>query len=185
MFPEFMLNKITQSALNTINYSRHRNEEMNSVVHYDTFFYPLDFVLQWNKLYGTKGFLQYQFVIPLDGSFAGIRKILDLVNKEGRSSFLAVLKLFGEQEARSLSFPIKGYTLALDFPVRNGIFTFLDKLDEIVLDYGGRIYLAKDARMKGDVFTRGYKNGKKFLQFLNDRRYTKTFQSLLYKRISG
>ncbi len=89
-------------------------------------------------MYGKRGFLQYQFVLPLKNGREGLIKILERIRKKGYGSFLAVLKLFGEQNDL-ISFPMKGYTLALDFPIKKGLFQFLDELDTIVLEYGGYI----------------------------------------------
>jgi len=129
-------------------------------VSYEPFFYPLDAILHWNRGYGKKGFVQYQFVLPLE-SKQGLIDILTRISDKGLGSFLAVLKVFGKQDDL-ISFPMEGYTLALDFPVRDGLFNFLNELDEIVLKHGGRIYLSKDARMKSQTFWESYKNAKQF-----------------------
>lgn len=139
---------------------------------YEPFFYPLDAILHWNRGYGTKGFVQYQFVLPLE-SKEGLIAILKKISDAGLGSFLAVLKVFGKQDDL-ISFPKEGYTLALDFPVRKGLFAFLDGLDEIVLQYGGRIYLSKDARMKPEIFWRGYPTAQKFADAV--RRYNPQFR---------
>ena len=101
-------------------------------------------------------------VYGLVQSKEGLRKILTAIGNSGSGSFLAVLKLFGEQDSGLISFPMKGYTLALDFPMRKGLFEFLDKLDVLVLEHGGRIYLTKDARMKKEVFWDSYQQAKEF-----------------------
>jgi FAD/FMN-containing dehydrogenase len=124
------------------------------VVSYEPFFYPLDAISHWNRGYGKKGFVQYQFVLPLEAK-QGLIEILQRISAKGLGSFLAVLKVFGKQESM-ISFPKEGYTLALDFPVRDGLFDFLDELDKVVLQYGGRIYMSKDARMKPEVLQAGY-----------------------------
>jgi len=105
-------------------------------------------------MYGKPGFLQYQFVIPQSEGKKGLTEILNRINQKGMGSFLAVLKQFGAQESL-ISFPMEGYTLALDFPLRKGLFEFLDELDKIVLGYGGRLYLSKDSRMKPEIFSGG------------------------------
>ena len=158
--PSFALNKFTIKAFNFLYYHKNFKKEINNVVSYEPFFYPLDAILHWNRGYGRKGFVQYQFVIPLQ-SKQGLIEILKRINDQGMGSFLAVLKVFGKQDDL-ISFPKEGYTLALDFPVRKGLFEFLDELDELVLKYDGRIYLSKDARMKADIFWRSYSNARNF-----------------------
>lgn len=158
--PSFVLNTLTVRAFNFLFYGKNLKKEINNVVSYEPFFYPLDAILHWNRGYGKKGFVQYQFVLPLE-SKQGLIEILKKISDQGLGSFLAVLKVFGKQDDL-ISFPKEGYTLALDFPVRKGLFEFLDQLDEIVLKYGGRLYLSKDARMKPEIFWRGYPTAQKF-----------------------
>jgi FAD/FMN-containing dehydrogenase len=152
--PSWVLNTLTVKAFNFLYYGKNFKKEINNIVPYEPFFYPLDAILHWNRGYGKKGFVQYQFVLPLSAR-QGLVKILKRISDEGMGSFLAVLKVFGRQESM-ISFPEEGYTLALDFPVRKGLFKFLDELDEIVLEYGGRLYMSKDARMKPEVLQKGY-----------------------------
>ncbi len=158
--PSFVLNQYSVKAFNFIYYSKTINREVNNVISYEPFFYPLDAVLHWNRGYGKKGFVQYQFVLPMQ-SRQGLEKILQRISDEGLGSFLAVLKIFGKQDDL-IAFPMEGYTLALDFPVREGLFNFLDELDEIVLSFGGRIYLSKDARMKPEAFWKSYSRAEEF-----------------------
>jgi len=158
--PSFVLNQFTVKAFNFLFYAKNRKKEINNVVSYEPFFYPLDAVLHWNRGYGKKGFLQYQFVLPLE-SKQGLIEILHRISDAGMGSFLAVLKVFGEQNDL-ISFPKKGYTLALDFPVRSNLFPFLDELDKIVIQYKGRLYLSKDARMNAEVFWKSYDSAVQF-----------------------
>jgi hypothetical protein len=158
--PSFVLNKFTVKAFNFLYYFKNFKREINNIVSYEPFFYPLDAILHWNRGYGKKGFVQYQFVVPLENK-EGLVKILEKISEAGLGSFLAVLKVFGKQDDL-ISFPREGYTLALDFPVRKNLFSFLDQLDEIVLQYGGRLYLSKDARMKPEIFWKSYPNADKF-----------------------
>lgn len=160
-FPNFVLNKYSIKLFNFLFYHKQFKKVKNSLEPFDKFFYPLDFIGKWNRMYGNRGFVQYQFVLPLENSKAGLHKILNEISQRGMGSFLAVLKLFGESDGL-LSFPMRGYTLALDFPIRDGLFEFLDELDKIVLQHGGRIYLTKDARMKKEVFWQSYPNAEKF-----------------------
>jgi FAD/FMN-containing dehydrogenase len=162
--PSFVLNQFTVRAFNFLFYAKNLKKEINNVVSYEPFFYPLDAVLHWNRGYGKKGFLQYQFVLPLE-SKQGLIEILHRISDAGMGSFLAVLKVFGEQNDL-ISFPKKGYTLALDFPVRSNLFPFLDELDKIVLQYNGRLYLSKDARMDADVFWKSYDNADQFREII-------------------
>jgi decaprenylphospho-beta-D-ribofuranose 2-oxidase len=181
-FPSFVLNEWSVKAFNALYYAKNYQKTMDSVVHYDSFFYPLDSILNWNRIYGSKGFVQYQFVLPLKSSRDGLKKILARINKMGMGSFLAVLKLFGEQNDL-ISFPMEGYTLALDFPMRPGLLVFLDELDEVVADFGGRIYLTKDARMKKEIFWETYPSAAKFREILSKYDPGNRFVSGLSQRL--
>lgn len=182
-FPSFVLNGFSVKAFNALYYAKNYKKVMESVVHYDGFYYPLDSILSWNKIYGKKGFVQYQFVLPLEQSKKGLSDILRRINQKGTGSFLAVLKLFGEQD-NLISFPMKGYTLALDFPIQPGLFEFLDELDKIVADYGGRIYLSKDARMNKEIFWKTYPHAQEFCDILAKYDPQKRFVSRLSERLT-
>jgi len=162
--PSWVLNKFSVKAFNFLYYGKNFKKEINNVVSYEPFFYPLDAVLHWNRMYGKAGFVQYQFVIPLDAK-DGLVVILNRIADEGLGSFLAVLKVFGKQES-IISFPKEGYTLALDFPVRKGLLEFLDELDQLVLKYNGRLYMSKDARMKPEMLIAGYPELEKFKEII-------------------
>jgi decaprenylphospho-beta-D-ribofuranose 2-oxidase len=180
--PSFVLNGYSVKLFNALYYLKNYKREITSVVHYDGFFYPLDSILEWNRIYGKKGFVQYQFVLPLQASKIGMKNILHRINKMGMGSFLAVLKLFGEQDDL-ISFPMRGYTLALDFPIRKGLFEFLDELDKLVADNGGRIYLSKDARMKKEIFWRSYPHANEFQDILRKYDPENRFMSHLSQRL--
>ena len=152
--PNFALNSLSVRAFNYGYYAIHRNQDQ-AVVSYEPFFFPLDSIHNWTRIYGKRGFVQYQCVWPLAESRAGLIETLEAISGSSRASFLAVLKKFGAQEGM-LSFPMPGYTLALDFPVTDGLLEFLDRLDSMVLKRGGRVYLAKDARMRPDTFRTMY-----------------------------
>ena len=128
-----------------------------------------------------KGFVQYQFVLPLSAK-QGLVAILNRISDEGLGSFLAVLKVFGKQESL-ISFPEEGFTLALDFPVRSGLFSFLDELDQIVLQYGGRLYMSKDARMKPEVLFKGYPRLEEFKDIVRKYNPTSKLSSVQSKRL--
>lgn len=151
-FPDFILNSFTVKIFNWLYYAKQNRKEVKQIVDYETFFYPLDFVQDWNKIYGKKGFIQYQMVIPKEKGKEGMRKILETIAKSGNGSFLAVLKLFGKNNPQAYnSFPMEGYTLALDFKVNDNLKKLVGKLDQIVEDFGGRIYLTKDAMSKSSL----------------------------------
>ncbi len=160
-FPTGVLNRGTMRAFNTLYYYRNRQEVRSSLVDYESFFYPLDGVGHWNRMYGKKGFMQYQFVLPRAAGRAAVEAILRKIQSSGLGSFLAVLKLFGKQES-FISFPMEGYTLALDFPVSFEVFALMKELDAMVADWGGRLYLAKDARMDAAMFARTYPHADDF-----------------------
>lgn len=181
--PSFLLNPLTIGIFNFLVYTKYKMSAKEVVAHYDPYFYPLDIMKNWNKLYGKKGFLQYQFVIPFENGEHGLRVILDAIAKEKASSFLSVLKALGPGE-NTLSFPIPGWTLALDFPVTNSIFPFLDKLDKIILDLGGRIYLVKDARMSAETYWKGYPSAPVFKRDIEEYDPAHKFSSSLSKRLA-
>jgi len=162
-FPGATLNPFTVKAFNFLYYSKQREAEKQNYVHYAPFYYPLDAILNWNRIYGRKGFTQYQFVLPLEASREGIAAILGHIVARGKASFLSVLKLFGKQDENYLRFPMEGYTLALDFKITSDLWSFLDELDTMVADYGGRIYLAKDVRMSHEVLRRTYPQLQEFM----------------------
>jgi decaprenylphospho-beta-D-ribofuranose 2-oxidase len=181
MLPSFMLNNVTVRAFNLLFYQKNYKQEIDSIVSYDPFFYPLDSVLHWNRAYGRNGFIQYQFVLPFE-SKKGLAEILTRITDHGLGSFLSVLKVFGPQQS-IISFPMAGYTLALDFPVRRGLFAFLDQLDKMVLDYGGRIYLSKDARMSPEIFWNCYRDADRFMEIIRKYNPHFTFRSAQSDRL--
>ena len=134
--PGVVLNRFSIRAFNALYYHRVRRSPRRRLVHFAPYFYPLDGIHDWNRIYGKSGFTQYQFVVPKDGGREGLRRILDRIAASGLGSFLAVLKVFGRGNENFLSFPMEGFTLALDFKLEGGLFEFLDELDRIVLDYG-------------------------------------------------
>jgi decaprenylphospho-beta-D-ribofuranose 2-oxidase len=180
--PSFALGGLTVKSFNAAYYGKNYKRELKSIASYENFFYPLDAILNWNRIYGQKGFVQYQFVIPKDRGKAGVRDILTRISNKGWASFLAVLKLFGTQQG-PISFNMEGYTLALDIPINSKLFAFLDELDLVVKDYGGRIYLTKDARMKAEIFHSTYPNASNFITFLKKIDPEKKIVSSLSRRL--
>lgn len=159
------LNRLSISMFNHAYYHKHIKQDELAEVLYDAFFFPLDGIHNWNRMYGPKGFLQYQFVIPKDHK-ATLEKIMCLITESELSPFLAVLKLFGPANENYLSFPMEGWTLAVDFKIEDDLFPFLDKLDEIVCQSGGRVYLAKDQRLSREAFATMYPKLETFKEFL-------------------
>ncbi|WP_313373438.1 FAD-binding oxidoreductase [Chishuiella sp.] len=157
-FPGFVLNSLSIRIFNWIFFNKQGKKHLKNYVDYETFFYPLDAVHNWNRIYGKNGFIQYQFVIPKEKGKEGMRKILETIAKSGNGSFLVVLKLFGDNNPQAYnSFPMKGYTLALDFKVNSGLEKLVKDLDKIVMEYGGHIYRTKDA-MSNPALTNYLKN---------------------------
>ena len=181
--PSALLNKWSVKLFNTLYYNKAAVGPVENRVPLDAFFYPLDAINNWNRAYGRRGFTQYQFVLPLDSSFKGLQQILKKIAASGKGSFLAVLKLFGEANKNWLSFPMKGYTLALDFKIEKSLFPFLDELDKIVLENGGRFYLAKDARVSKAVFEKGYPQIERFRTFRKEHGLDKAIRSLQSDRL--
>lgn len=182
-FPSFALNTLSVKAFNWLYYISAKDGVSKQKVGIDTFFYPLDAIGNWNRIYGKNGFTQYQFILPKESSFEGLKEILTKISNSGKGSFLAVLKLYGKENENYLSFPIEGYSLALDFKIEDGLFELLDKLDEVVVKYGGRIYLTKDVRVSRDVFEQGYPQIDKFRKFRKDNNMSEKFNSLQSKRV--
>jgi FAD/FMN-containing dehydrogenase len=156
--PSFLLNSLTLSAFNNAYYRFHSAKAARSRQHYASFFYPLDGVRGWNKLYGRCGMFQYQCIIPRRNQRDGIAALLDVITASEQASFLAVLKTFGALTSPGLlSFPREGATLALDFPFRGETtLKLMARLDAIVAEAGGALYPAKDGRMRADMFRLSY-----------------------------
>ncbi len=182
-FPSFALNNWSVRAFNWLYYGKSKSGVSKQKVDIDTFFYPLDAIGHWNRIYGKNGFTQYQFILPKETSYQGLEEILTAISNSGKGSFLAVLKLYGKANDNWLSFPIEGYSLALDFKIEKGLFELLDKLDEIVVKYKGRIYLTKDVRVSKETFEKGYPQIDTFRQYRKENKMDTKFQSLQSKRV--
>jgi FAD/FMN-containing dehydrogenase len=180
--PEFVLNKATIGLFNFAYYNKQLGKTSSSVVDYEPFFYPLDSVLEWNRMYGKSGLLQFQCALPWDADNHGITQIMKAITASGLASFLAVLKVFGDVPSPGmLSFPIPGLTLALDFPIRDEVsFDLLQRLAEITLEAGGRMYPAKDARMTAHQFQTFYPQWERFAAYVDP-----AFDSSFWKRVTG
>lgn len=180
--PSNLLNKYSIKLFNTTYYKKQFSKKSHKSQHFDKYFYPLDSIGHWNRLYGKHGLLQYQCVVPMSHGKEVINEILKQCIKKGQGSFLSVLKIFGNVKSPGLlSFPREGVTLALDFPNRGTeTFLLLDTLDEIAAEAGGAVYPAKDARMAGASFKAYYPNWKEFEQFIDPQ-----FSSSFWRRVTG
>jgi hypothetical protein len=156
--PISLVNGLSLKPFNMAYYQLQKMKRGYDVAHYEPFSYPLDNLQDWNRMYGPRGFYQYQSVVPRDVGQPAVQAMLDSIAASGEGSFLAVLKTFGNREAKGmLSFPQPGVTLALDFPNRGErTLKLLDRLDAIVREAKGRLYMAKDARMPRELFEAGY-----------------------------
>ncbi|MDD9889197.1 MAG: FAD-binding oxidoreductase [Gammaproteobacteria bacterium] len=181
--PAFLLNKYSTKLFNNALYSLRKKTAGVKIVNYDSYFFPLDNIKHWNRVFGRKGFMQYQLVVPTDSAKVALTEILKLVADSGKGLVVSVLKKFGESNENLLSFPSAGYTLTLDFKNEPTVFALLDRLDQIVLAHGGKLYLAKDARMSENVFKNSYNNWEKFVEIKNALDPDCKFASLQSKRI--
>lgn len=159
-FPGFALNPLSIRAFNGAFYAMHPSRD-GKIIDYDSYFYPLDAISNWNRVYGKRGFTQYQATFPT-GKEDGLVQLLERLSAASCASFLAVLKRFGPEGKGLLSYPFEGYTLTLDIPMREGLLAFLSDCDRLVLQYGGRLYLAKDMCMSADSFAAMYPRAGEF-----------------------
>lgn len=181
--PSFTLNSLTVRAFNALYYWAGARNTGTQLVDWDSYFYPLDAILGWNRIYGRKGFAQFQCALPLNRSEAGLTALLSEIAKAGAGSFLAVLKRFGEQDS-AFSFPMEGYTLALDFPVTSKTLALLERLDQITLAHGGRFYLAKDSRMTSATLHASDHRAAEFQAHRDSHGFTSRFKSAQSERLA-
>ncbi len=180
--PGFALNHTTVSLFNTAFFHKQMKPRVTALQDYEPFFYPLDKVLHWNRMYGRNGLLQFQYAIPWESAREGTVAILQEVAKSGLASFLAVLKVFGDVPSPGLmSFPRPGITLALDFPIKaDKSFPLFERLADMTRDFGGRLYPAKDAAMTATQFQTFYPQWEQFARY-RDPLLTSSF----WERVTG
>ena len=174
--PSWFLNHFSISTFNSLYYWNGKRKPGEELVDWDTYFYPLDAILGWNKIYGRKGFIQFQCIIPPEKSRSGLQNLLNSIVSSGQGSFLAVLKKLGHQDS-PFSFPRSGYTLALDFPNNAKSQKLLKELDEITIAHEGRFYLAKDSRMSAQTLKHSDKRVANFVKMRTENGLNATFQS--------
>jgi FAD/FMN-containing dehydrogenase len=180
--PELALNRATVGAFNTLYYHKQMRKQRSGLTDYEPFFYPLDRILKWNRLYGRQGLLQFQCVLPWESGTRGIYQQLKAITESGLGSFLAVIKVFGDAVSPGImSFPAPGITLALDFPIRREVsFGLLDRLANITAEFGGRMYPAKDACMSAAHFQQFYPQWPQWAAYIDP-----SFSSSFWQRVSG
>ncbi|RDS83420.1 FAD-binding oxidoreductase [Dyella psychrodurans] len=179
--PFSLINPLSLKAFNSLYFHRQRASVVQATTHYEPYFYPLDSIADWNRIYGPHGFMQYQCVVPPSDAKACIEHLLKTIASAGEGSFLAVLKQFGDRVSPGmLSFPRPGTTLALDFPNRGDqTLRLLETLDDIVAEAGGAVYPAKDARMAGRRFRQYFPTWEDFSHFIDPR-----FSSSFWRRVT-
>jgi FAD/FMN-containing dehydrogenase len=165
--PGFLLNRFTISAFNTVFFHKQMKPHVKTLQDYEPFFYPLDAVLKWNRMYGKRGLLQFQYALPWETAKEGTIAILREIANSGQASFLAVLKTFGELPSLGMmSFPMAGIMFALDFPIKPHVtFPLMQRLGDMTRDFGGRLYSAKDACMTPEQFQAFYPQWEKFARY--------------------
>ena len=154
VLPDFAISRFTVSAFNGLYYGVHPSTVRRRIEHPETFFYPLDAIRNWNRLYGSRGFTQYQCVIPEAAGAAGVKSFVALLRRTGGSSMVSVIKDCSEQGEGLLSFPLKGTSVAVDFPAREGVQLIVDTLNAHLIELRGRIYLAKDRFTRAEDFAK-------------------------------
>jgi FAD/FMN-containing dehydrogenase len=179
--PFSLINRLSLKSFNAFWYMRQRQKQHTRTIHHRPFFYPLDTIGDWNHIYGPRGMLQYQCVLPGEDGRAVLRNMLSDIASKGSGSFLVVLKIFGDRESPGmLSFPRPGVTLALDFPNTPDVFRQLDRLDAMTREVGGAVYPAKDARMSAESFQSYFPRWKEFAGFVDP-----AFSSSFWRRVTG
>ena len=157
-----LMSPLFLKIFNSSYYHKHHERFGESTLSWNKYFYPLDKLDDWHQLYGRSGFTQYQFIVPMDQASV-VTQILKKIHEHGFASSLSVLKLCGKENENLLSFPMQGISLALDFKIKEGLWDLLDHLDAMVVDAGGRVYLAKDCRLNPERFRQMYPRYEEFL----------------------
>lgn len=181
IFPNFTMNKLTMKAVGQAWWLK-SGEYRDQVQNLTQFYQPLDLIGEWNRGYGSRGFLQYQFVVPREAT-SELKSIVRSIQASGHYSALNVFKLFGEGNRAPLSFPMPGWNICVDFPIKPGLGHFLDELDKRVLDFGGRLYLAKESRTSAEKFHQMYPQMQSWLDTRNDIDPTGVFASDMSRRL--
>ncbi|MCG7251961.1 FAD-binding oxidoreductase [Corynebacterium pseudodiphtheriticum] len=181
IFPNFTMNKLTMKAVGQAWWLK-SGEYRDQVQNLTQFYQPLDLIGEWNRGYGSRGFLQYQFVVPREAT-SELKSIVCSIQASGHYSALNVFKLFGEGNRAPLSFPMPGWNICVDFPIKPGLGHFLDELDKRVLDFGGRLYLAKESRTSAEKFHQMYPQMQSWLDTRNQIDPTGVFASDMSRRL--
>lgn len=181
VFPSFTMNKLSMIAIGELWWLK-SGEYRNKIQNLTQFYQPLDLIGEWNRGYGSKGFLQYQFVVPVD-AVEPFKEIIRDIQRSGHYSALNVFKLFGPGNKAPLSFPMPGWNVCVDFPIRPGLGQFLDELDKRVMEFGGRLYLAKESRTSAENFHKMYPGMASWLATRNAIDPTGVFASDMSRRL--
>ena len=181
--PPGLLSPLAVRAFNACYWRRVPSGGIRTTVPIDRFLFPLDALHEWNRMYGRRGFHQFQCVLPIESGPRGLRLLLERISSTGHASFLAVLKAMGPEGRGMMSFPMPGLTLALDFPNAPGAAEFIAQLERITLDHGGRVYLAKDALLSPAALPRMYPQLPRFEQVLMEVDPQQRMRSELARRL--
>jgi decaprenylphospho-beta-D-ribofuranose 2-oxidase len=182
-FPKAVINPLSVKVFNHFYWHRVPKWGRERLRHYRDFLYPLDAIHHWNRIYGRRGFHQFQCVVPYKDGALALRRLLELISARRTATFLTVLKRMGPGRAGYLSFPMEGYTLAADFPNQPGIETLYELLVKTTLDHGGRVYLAKDALLAPDAFATMYPELPAFRKVLAEMAPDARFDSDMARRL--
>ena len=181
IFPSFTMNKLSMIAIGELWWLKSGTYK-NKVQNLTQFYQPLDLIGEWNRGYGSKGFLQYQFVVPTD-AVDPFKEIVRDIQRSGHYSALNVFKLFGPGNRAPLSYPMPGWNVCVDFPIKKGLGAFLDDLDRRVMEFGGRLYLAKESRTSAENFHKMYPGLKDWLKLRHEIDPTGVFASDMSRRL--
>ncbi|MCQ9352844.1 FAD-binding oxidoreductase [Corynebacterium sp. 153RC1] len=181
IFPSFTMNKLSMIAIGELWWLK-SGTYRNKVQNLTQFYQPLDLIGEWNRGYGSKGFLQYQFVVPRE-AVEPFKEIVRDIQRSGHYSALNVFKLFGKGNRAPLSYPMEGWNVCVDFPIKPGLGDFLDDLDRRVMEFGGRLYLAKESRTSAENFHKMYPGMEGWLKTRNEIDPTGVFASDMSRRL--